>query len=487
MSLHNKICDHVGRDHGPGSSKNTALLTASALFSILAFIAAAYTVIDTNGMMAYPTRIICCLGFFPATTIMTRAVTSSWRSRAAFCVAVSSVNGLISTIIMTLCDPLFGHIYLSLSTVGTVCYYTAHTHDTLDDDEEECSSEENTYLAAALVFCYLACVVPLWTRVERSNLLLIVLNCGIMYFLTVRPTVVSRILALLVIILSSLHLMCTSYGPAGGIHLVLMAFAAELTIDYSKYSQLGEKKATHDTLAFLCFICGLATLGVALNTSQSTEFMSVYLAVFLSLTVNALSANRYSDKLVHMVHTVLWSWFVSIYMMHISYHHGIIHAMLSVTTICIYSEMELSEQSPELRETPLRYIASTVCIIAGLLTIDIWSKHVLYLSSEGIESDGVIMISIVAGLFQMLFCFAPLCILDENHEGRICHQEALRLFLGVVSVQIGAGLAQVYFISYFKGLIVLALSLGSVGLCWADYVKTSPRNTGIEDSKESMV
>lgn len=338
-----------------------------------------------------------------------------------------------------------------------------------------------------MVFCYLACVVPLWTQMERANFIQVALNCGIMYFLTVRPTVVTRILALLVAILSSLHLMCTSYGPAGGIHLIFMVCAAELTIDYSKYSQIGEKKATHDTLAFLCFICGLATLGVALNTSQTTEFMSVYLAVFLSLTVNASSANRYSDKLVHMVHTVLWSWIASIYMINISYHHGIIHAMLSVTTICIYSEMELSEQDPELRETPLRYIASTVCIIAGLLTIDIWSKHVLNLASEGSEADSMVMVSIMAGLFQMLFCFAPMCILDENQDGHISHQDALRLFLGVASVYIGAGLVQVYFISYFQGLLVLALSLGSVGLCWVDYVKTSPTPSDIGDSKESMV
>ncbi|RDW38477.1 hypothetical protein B0I73DRAFT_165762 [Yarrowia lipolytica] len=488
MSLHNKFPYNHPRDVGvptPSPSRNnTALLAASAAFSTLAFMVAAYSLMDTNDIQANPTRIVCCLGFFPTTIVMTRVVTLSWRSRAAFCLAVSCVNALIATIIMTLYDPLLGHVFLSLSTAGTVCYYKAHIVDIHDDQEGPCSTEDS-YQAAALVFCYMACAVPLWTQIGCAHVMLIVLNCGIMYFLTVRPTIISRILALLVIILSSLYLMCTSQGPAGGLHLVFMAIAAELTIDYSKYNTLGEKKSTHDTLAFLCFICGLATLGVALNESQPREFLTVYLAVFLSLTVNAMSATRYSDKIVHMVHTVLWSWLVSVYMMNQSYHHGIIHAMLSVTTICIYSEMDLPERDSKVRETPLRYIASTVCIIAGLLTIDIWTKHVLDLV---LEPDNVVMLNIMAGFFQMLFCFAPLCILDENHEGDIGHQDALLLFLGVASIQIGTGVAQVYFISYFKGIVVLALSLFSVIICWAEYVKaSSPENTDAGGCEKSMV
>lgn len=335
------------------------------------------------------------------------------------------------------------------------------------------------YVASALVFCYMACVVPLWTQMARANLIQIVLNGGIVYFLRYRPTAILRVLALLVIIMSSLYLMCTSYGPAGGIHLVLMATAAELTIDTSKFTQLGDKKNTHDTLAFLCFICGLATLGVALSASQPKEFLTFYMAVFLSLVVNAMSASRYSHKLIHMVHTLLWSWLVSVYMMDTSYHHGIIHAMLSVTTICIYSEMDLQDEDPKIRETPLRYIASTACTISGLITIDIWSKFVL---KQGHESDNVITLCIMAGLFQILFCFAPLCVLDENQDGKIGYYDAVLLFLGVGSIQLATGLAQVYYISYCKGLVVLALTLSSVVLCWFEYVKTRSEETEKEES-----
>ncbi|KAG5361997.1 Histone deacetylase HOS3 [Yarrowia sp. C11] len=370
---------------------------------------------------------------------------------------------------------------------SSFCYYKAYTLDNEDTQEEE-DSDENPYQAAALVFCYIACAVPLWTQMEQANLIQILLNCGIMYFLTVRPTAVSRILALIATILSSLYFMCTYDGPAGGTHLIFMAVAAELTIDYSKYSKLGEKKSTNDTLAFLCFLSGLATLGVALNASQPTEFLTIYLGVFLSLTVNARSATKYSHKLVHMAHTVAWSWLVSIYMINISYHHGIIHAMMSVTTICIYNEMDLpEEEDSSVRETPLRYIASTACIIAGLLTIEIWTEYVI---GQVGALDSVAMLSVLAGLFQVIFCFAPLSILDENHEGKISPQDALRLFLGVASVQIGAGVAQVYFISYTKGILVFGLSLGSVALCWAEYMETtSPEaNTDIKEGcKESMV
>ncbi|KAG5367214.1 hypothetical protein CJU89_1668 [Yarrowia sp. B02] len=474
MSLQEKAPSIVGTALRPSpapNTKTTALLTASVAFSVLAFITAAYALIDTKAvLLASPTRIICCLGFFPASLVMTRAVTDSWKSRAAFSLAVSCVNALIATIIMTHCDPLLGHAYLSLSTAGTFCYYNASAQDSQDDVQDD------SYQAAAFVFCYMACVVPLWTQMERANLVQIVLNCGLVFFLTTRPTAVSRILALVITVLSSLYLMCTSPGPAGGIHLVFMTVAAELTIDYSKYTQMGQKKATHDTLALLSFICGLATLGVTLNASQSTGFLKVYLAVFLSLTVNALSATRYSDKLVHMVHTVLWSWLVSVYMMNSSYHHGIIHAMLSITTICIYNEMELSESDTKTRETWLRYVASTVCILSASLTIDIWTKYVFKLAAT--EDENVIMVSIVAGLFQLLFCFAPLCILDENHENKITCRDALVLFLGVTSVQIAAGLGQIYSVSYIEGILILALSLVSVGLCWLEYLKTStPENT----------
>lgn len=445
------------------------LLSITAVFSATSYFVAAYLLMNTNNNAITISRAICCLGFFPTTIFIAWTVSPSWRSRAVFCLAVSSVHALITVIAITYSDPSLGYAYLALSTLSTIFYYKSFDNDTNSDHSDH---RGGPYFAAGLVFCYVACALMVWTQMEKHMLIQIVLNCGTIYFMSQKPTAISRILAFIVMVASSLYQMCNYYGPVGSVHLTLMIVAVELSVNHEKNKGIAtEKETTSDTLGYLCFLSGLATLSVALNAPQPWAFMTFYLAVFLSLTINAISATVFADKLIHMAHTLIWSWLISVYMMDVSYHHGIIHAMLSVTTICIYSEMDLAEPLPGLRETPLKYLASTLCIICSLVTINLWGTFIH--NEGGLMSNSTILVSIVAGSFQVLFCFASLSILDERYEGKMKDSEVVPFFLCIASLQVVAALGQMHFISYYEGLLTLVLSASSTLLCWLEYLATS--------------